>query len=89
MVLRSRGWRFDDNYNGETSMTTLTATHLSLPALRLALQALARHWAALRRRQCDRQILSEMGPRELSDLGLGRDQIDYLTAPKLPGRWAE
>jgi len=69
-------------------MTTL-ASHSLFDSLRHTLHDLAAHWAELRRRRQDRQILSEMGARELRDLGLGRDQIDYLTAPTTSGRWSE
>lgn len=46
---------------------------------RLARQ-LRQAWQRARRRAADRDCLRQMSSRDLADLGLGRDQIDRLTA---------
>lgn len=70
-------------------MNPLMPAPLSLHVQRL-LNAVASHLAAGRRRHQDRQALAGMDSRELSDLGVGRGEIERLGAASAAvARWAD
>ncbi|HEV8315342.1 MAG TPA: DUF1127 domain-containing protein [Burkholderiaceae bacterium] len=48
--------------------------------------ALCHAWQAHRRHAQDLQLLSQMSARDLSDLGLGRGEIERITAAPLSER---
>jgi uncharacterized protein YjiS (DUF1127 family) len=60
------------------SETERDAARLRLD-LSVVLSPLRRYWHALRERQGSRVTLQDLNDRELIDIGLTRDEIDYIT----------